>query len=728
MKPPTKSLNLSKPKKNTDGRHDVVQRTLQVNHGNTASEQDGNDSEGLQGGQNWTSYPTKSPSLTPTQTPTNSPTFQPTLRGLPKTVRGMMWYDANANGVRDSNVHKDEFNDVEYKFGVGGVFLKLMECDWETKLPVGGSTTGSTTISAGIGPMGEPMIVSHDLGGGVYEFVNVALEKAYYVEARAPNGFNLTSGVCNDELVEQGELDPSWRCDNAAASATGRSGQGSINQGRSRECIYVDRTGNVTGTISMGVMQIGDSTPLTTNVAILLNFDGSSSGRARRHLEGLISRATKVSTPEEEAESGYKRYLLNSDDKAAIGGVTAEVVAGSLDARLEANGVQLDAVIPNDVMLGTKEDGSDNELAVAMQIHGHYTPPPNIDFDYIVQDSINRDTDHIRRSLRDYNEACRDQTSKVVNEGFSVEDFAEIHTMNGALQNRVKGKNSPKPMGGIFRQTCAESKFLPSYFETSLKELKARKVSEVKAELYGDVYVANENRGLASWAIGPVAGFAGMIALLMGVFVFRRALGPRYADKYQEANKTEKVDVDTTANAMLDLIAKDKEVKRKSRRGGGGDDDDSVDSAFYSDADEGEFDDKEKKMRRKRKEDEQAGGRRKGNRKDKLTSSMKELNRSLTKKTKTAEKLSARRGSEDTDEKTSSEEGGSRERQRMSSSATKKRSSTSRRKSKSEGGSERRKSSKSESERGERKKSGSSSVASRGRSSRSGGDNASSIV
>jgi len=699
------------------------QRTLQGGmagiHGNQASENNANDADGQQGGQNWTSYPTSSPTLTPTATPTDSPTFQPTLKGVPKTVRGMMWYDANANGVRDSNVVRGEFNDVEYKFGVGGVQMMLRECDWATKTPVAGSVVGASTTSVGTGNRGEPMIVNHDLGGGIYQFTNVQLEKAYYVEATAPSGFNLTSGICNDELVNQGLLDASWACDNAAALTTGSSGVGSVNTGRSRDCIYVDRTGNVTGVINLGVMQIGDSTPLTTNVALLLNFDNGSNG-GRRHLQGLMSRGTKVSTPQEEADSGYHRYLLSEFDRTTIGTVTAEVVAGNLDERLEANGVELDSVIPNDVMLGVKADGSDNELAVAMQVHGHYQPPPDLDFDYIVQDSINRDTDQIRRSLRDYNDNCRDQTSKVNNQGFSVEDFAEIHSMNGALQNRVKGKNSPKPVGGVFRQSCAESKFLPSYFETSLKELKARKVSEVKAELYGDVYVASENRGgLASWAIGPVAGFAGMIALLMGVFVFRRALGPRYADKYQEANKTEKVEVDSTANAMLDLIAKDKEAKRKSR-GGGGDDDDSVDSAFYSDADEAEFDetDKERKMRRKKKEYEQAGGRRKGNRKSKLTASMKELNRSLTKKTKTAEKLSARHGSEDTDEKTSSEEGGSRERQ--------KRASTTSRKSKSEGGSERRKSSKAEVERGERKKSSSSSR--RGRSSRSGGDNASSIV
>jgi hypothetical protein len=476
-------------------------------------------------------------------------------------------------------------------------------------------------------------------------------------------------------------------------------------------------------------MQIGDSTPLTTNIAIMLNFDNGSTGSGRRHLEGLISRATKISTPEETAESGYHRYLLSEGDRQTIGFITAEVVAGNLDERLEANGVELDSVIPDDVLLGVKEDGSSNELAVAMQVHGHYDPPPEIDFDYVVQDSINRDTDNIRRSLRDYNDNCRDQTSKVVNEGFSVDDFAEIHSMNGALQNRVKGKNSPRPMGGVFRQSCAEAKFLPSYFETSLKELKARKVSEVKAELYGDVYVANENRGLASWAIGPVAGFAGMIALLIGVFVFRRALGPRYADKYQEANKTEKVDGDATAKFVLDQIAKDKEAKRKSR-GGRDNDDDSVDSAFYSDADEAEFDetDKERRARRKKKEYEQAkaasaasssGGRRKGNRKSKLTASMKELNRSLTKKTRTAEKLSARSGaSEDSSEKTSSEEGGSHERQKRSSNT---------KRSKADGGSERRKSS-SKGGSSSRKSSSGASSSRRGRNSRSGGDNARSIV
>jgi hypothetical protein len=719
---------------NNNGGGHPLQRTLQGNvHDNTAQEQDGNDSDGQQGGQNWTAYPTHSPTLQPTLNPTVSPTYQPTMKSVAFTVRGQMWYDANGNGVRDSNVYKMGYDDVEYKFGVGGVNLMLRECDWATKQPLADSTIGAYTRSAGVGPQGEPMIVNFDLGGGVYEFVNVNLERAYYVEASTPAEFRLTSGVCNDELVATGELDPSWSCDNAVASTTGSSGSGSTMTGRSRECIYVDRFGNVTGTLSMGVMQVGDSTPLTTNVALVLAFNQpSDQSGGRRHLEEMISRATKVSTPEEESASGYRRYLLSSQDKETIGEVTSEVIASNLDKRLEANGIELDSVLADDVMLGVNEDGTENELAVAMAIHGHYSPPPHYDFDYMVQDSIDRDSDEIRRSLRDYNEDCRDQTNMVLNQGFTVEDFAEIHSMNGALQNRVKGKNSPKPTGGVYRQSCAEARMLPSYFETSLKELKARKVSEVKAELYGVEYVANENRGgLAPWAIGPVAGFTGLIALLMGVFVFRRALGPRYADKYQESNKTAAVDKDDKANSMLNLMAKDKEAKRKARRGGGGDDD-SVDSAFYSDADEDEYDENDKERRRKRKEKEQrdgGSGRRKSSRKStKLTASMKQLNQSLTKKTKTAENLSASQGSDDTDERTSSEEGGSRSPQRRSSSsANKKRSSKSGKSRSEEGGSsEMRKSRKSESGSGERSKKKESPR--RGRSTRSGGDNANAIV
>ena len=72
-------------------------------------------------------------------------------------------------------------------------------------------------------------------------------------------------------------------------------------------------------------------------------------------------------------------------------------------------------------------------------------------------------------------------------------------------------------------------------------------------------------RRLDDWAVGPVAGIAGLIVLLAGLFVFRRTLGPRHADSYSDARKTKNVD--------------DDEVCRFGEAGGAMDDG-SVDSAF----------------------------------------------------------------------------------------------------------------------------------------------------
>jgi hypothetical protein len=48
-------------------------------------------------------------------------------------LRGTVFYDRNANGERDSNVDVEEFgNDVEYNYGLGGVNIRLVECDLET--------------------------------------------------------------------------------------------------------------------------------------------------------------------------------------------------------------------------------------------------------------------------------------------------------------------------------------------------------------------------------------------------------------------------------------------------------------------------------------------------------------------------------------------------------------------------------------------------------------------
>ena len=122
-------------------------------HLNWSMEKNATDEWGLQGGQNWTtptakptfpptksptpkpsispsSEPSVSPTLSPINSPTNTPTFYPTLRGEPHVLRGAVFYDRNANGVRDSNVQVPGMgNDVEYSHGLGGVTIQLVECD-----------------------------------------------------------------------------------------------------------------------------------------------------------------------------------------------------------------------------------------------------------------------------------------------------------------------------------------------------------------------------------------------------------------------------------------------------------------------------------------------------------------------------------------------------------------------------------------------------------------------
>ena len=75
-------------------------------------------------------------------------------------------------------------------------------------------------------------------------------------------------------------------------------------------------------------------------------------------------------------------------------------------------------------------------------------------------------------------------------------------------------------MNNIFSKACSSDFLVPDYFETSLKEIEACKVSKVKFEGSNKVvYVAKDDNGggLESWATGPIAGIVGLIVLLMGI-------------------------------------------------------------------------------------------------------------------------------------------------------------------------------------------------------------------
>ena len=397
----------------------------------------------------------------------------------------------------------------------------------------------------------------------------------YFVQAMVPSNadtpFLFTSGVCNDN-------EPGWGCDYpdqpalpAAANETVPFG---ISEGRSNGCLFVDRNGEVDRILDFGVMRQGDTQTAVADVALVLAFDEGAAGR--RRLADVLGRARPLPAD----GTGVARYLLAGRDKDAIGTVTAEVLAATLDARLAQTGVELDAVNPKDVIV-SDGGGGDTQLAVAMEIRGHYSPPPNLDFDYMVQDSINQDTTAIRRGLRDFNKNCREQTTKVREEGFREDDFEAVISTAGTKRGQ---KKQITEMNNVFSTACATDLLVPDYFETSLKDVGA---SDGKNPFMEQVtFVTHEAVGLmADWAKGPVAGVAGLIVLLMGMFVFRRALGPRRA-------------------AFSDQMIKDIDDGERRRFGemGGDMDDGSVDSAFYSESDsDEEMTDKERRMRRKSK-------------------------------------------------------------------------------------------------------------------------------
>ena len=117
-------------------------------------------------------------------------------------------------------------------------------------------------------------------------------------------------------------------------------------------------------------------------MAVVLDFN-------QQEQRGLLSRALR---------GADGRWLLAEQDKVAIGSVTAEILAGSLDQKLKEVGVELDGVTPQQVIV-SGVGGATDQLAVALEVKGHYSPPPNIDFAIVVQESINAETDEIRRNL-----------------------------------------------------------------------------------------------------------------------------------------------------------------------------------------------------------------------------------------------------------------------------------------------------------------------------------------
>jgi len=164
-------------------------------------------------------------------------------------------------------------------------------------------------------------------------------------------------------------------------------------------------------------------------------------------------------------------------------------------------------------------------------------------------------------------------------------DFNAVVSMSGAERG---SKKDTSMMDNVYSKACSTDLFVPQYFETSLKEVGARDTGSLVEQLENAVVYPPDYGILKSWAIGPVAFVAGLIVLLIGIFVFRRAVGPRRVDKFSTSNKTKVV-----ASGEM----------RRFGEAGGIMDDGSVDSAFYTDSDSDlEETEKERRMRLKRKD------------------------------------------------------------------------------------------------------------------------------
>ena len=337
------------------------------------------------------------------------------------------------------------------------------------------------------------------------------LDRYYYLKVTAPDGFLFTSGVCNDDVS-------GWECDYSTnernRSRRRRVQEGAndnedksyfenalgIKSGRSTKCVYVGyQDGTVQAPVNFGVMRVGDHRMVRTKAALVLKFDDEDSNldatttaAGRRELANVLRRARVLDENDDGTTIITTRYLLDDEQyESAIGTVTAEVLASELDGRLAEKNVHLMSVDPSDVFLLKSHDSnsgddisSSTRIAVVMDITAHHLISPiesrsllGMDFDLIIQDSINRDTPAMHRGLREYNQNCLEQKY----EGLNEEDYGVVVSTSGAARpgGRPSGASNPSQLNGVFSKACSAELLLPDYFETHLAEIEVRSVSEV---------------------------------------------------------------------------------------------------------------------------------------------------------------------------------------------------------------------------------------------------------
>lgn len=249
--------------------------------------------------------------------------------------------------------------------------------------------------------------------------------------------------------------------------------------------------------------------------------------------------------PEPEEEIVPEDAVADGSGSSATHSKGGEVAQRDPDSRGEAG--------------SAKRDRGGGKLSVSLLVRGHHNRNLNVDFDFIVQDSINRDTHNIRRQLTHYNSNCRDQTAKVMDEGYTLDDFLEIHTNRGVekpvnLDRRQQQQQATDE--DAFSSACNQNQILPEYFEQSL--------GGIQVETAEDSYTVDDG-GASPWAIVGGIVAAGVLAIIGAGFLFRRALKKKQ-EKAQEARVTHLVVDDGVGG----VDAKDpKNAETMKEKGGG---------------------------------------------------------------------------------------------------------------------------------------------------------------
>lgn len=208
------------------------------------------------------------------------------------------------------------------------------------------------------------------------------------------------------------------------------------------------------------------------------------------------------------------------------------------------------------------------KLSVELVVRGHYNRGTSVDFDYIVQDSINRDTNKIRRELTYYNQNCRDQNVKVADLGFTLDDFVEIHTNRGVkkpanqlgLRQQQQGQQNPNLVTDdkqAFSAACNQMRVLPEYFEASLGGL------NLKAKAKPVTYTVNEGGASMMGAIIGVIIAVALLAIGAGYFLFQRGLKKK-KEKRREARVTHVLAASSSAEDDIDSV--DEKIRKFDSR------------------------------------------------------------------------------------------------------------------------------------------------------------------